>query len=352
VFAGVPRVYQRVYDRVMLQVSQSIWHRRQLFHWAYETKLAAMLKGEPTPWLDSLVFNKIRDRLGGRVRFMITGAAPMSAALMQFLRICFCCPVLQGYGMTETCAAGSITDADDRTFGHCGLVVPSVEIKLDSVYDMEYTVNDKPMPRGEILIRGPSVFKGYYRDPEQTQECFTADGWLRTGDIGQWRPDGTLQIIDRRKNMFKLSQGEYIAAERLENIYNRSPFVAQIWVYGDSFKDHLVAIVVPSLEALAPWLKQFCPELSSASAEAVCKSDKVRRVILDDMARVGAEGGLRGFEAIKNIYLEHKEFAPATDLMTPTMKLRRAQLKKHYVDVLDELYRRRDDGAGNPQAKL
>ncbi len=194
VFAGVPRVFQRIYDRVTLMVSQSMWHRRQLFDYAFSTKADALNKGQDSPYLDLLVFSKIRDRLGGRVRMIISGSAPLSPSLHQFLRVCFCCPVLQGYALSETTASATLSDPEDKTFGHVGLPAPCVEIKLDSVPDMDYTVNDVPYPRGEVLIRGPVVFGGYYREPEQTKEAFTDDGWFRTGDIGQWLKDGRLQV--------------------------------------------------------------------------------------------------------------------------------------------------------------
>jgi long-chain acyl-CoA synthetase len=249
VFAGVPRVYQKVYDRVNNQVATSNFVRRRLFDYCYQTKRDARRAGklDTVPfWMDAVVFSKIKERLGGRVRLIISGAAPLSAELHEFLELCFCCPVVQGYGLSETCAVSCVSDESlwGRAEGHVGYPAPENEIVLESVPDMNYTVRDHPLARGEILIRGPNVFAGYYREPEKTAEVFTADGFFRTGDIGQWNANGTLSIIDRKKNIFKLAQGEYVAVEKLEQVYVRSPYIAQIWVYGNSERDQLVAVAV------------------------------------------------------------------------------------------------------------
>lgn len=218
-----------------------------------------------------------------------------------------------------------------RAEGHVGFPAPENEIVLQSVPVMNYLVTDRPCPRGEILIRGPNVFRGYYREPQKTAEVMTSDGFFCTGDIGQWNPNGTLAIIDRKKNIFKLAQGEYVAVEKLEQIFVRSPYVAQIWIYGNSERDCLVAVVVPDPETVLPWAK-------SKDMIAVCSSPATEALIIGDMNRLWAESKLAGFERVHRVHLEPQEWTPESDVMTPTMKIKRPQMQKHYQKVIDALY--------------
>jgi len=181
---------------------------------------------------------------------MVSGSAPIEKEVMTYLRICFCCPIHEGYGLTEVSAAVTMTTADDPTIGHVGAPLKMVRLRLKSIPEMEYLVTDKPYPRGEVVIKSGGVFGGYFVREDKTAEAFEDDGWFRSGDVGMILPNGTLKIIDRSKNIFKLSQGEYIAPEKLENIFGLSVFVEQSFVYGDSLKDCLIAIVVPKQAAI------------------------------------------------------------------------------------------------------
>ena len=190
------------------------------------------------------------------MRLLTSGASPVSADVLLFLRICFGCCVLEGYGMTETSCLISITPLGDAQLGHVGAPTPACEVKLADLPEMGYTNADSPSPRGEICVRGPILFRGYYKDEAATRETIDAEGWLHTGDVGAWLPGGRLKIIDRKKNIFKLAQGEYVAPEKIENVYARSPLVMQSFVYGDSLRAQLVAVVVPDPEAMLPWAAQ------------------------------------------------------------------------------------------------
>ncbi|EOY11330.1 Long-chain acyl-CoA synthetase 7 isoform 2 [Theobroma cacao] len=233
IFCSVPRLYNRIYAGITNAVKTSGVLKERLFRAAYNSKKQAIMNGRnASPIWDRLVFNKIREKLGGRVRFMGSGASPLSPDVMDFLRVCFGCLVVEGYGMTETSCIITLMDEGDNLSGHVGSPNSACEIKLVDVPEMNYTSEDEPYPRGEICVRGPIVFQGYYKDEIQTREVVDDDGWLHTGDIGLWLPGGRLKIIDRKKNIFKLAQGEYIAPEKVENVYVKCKFVLQCFIYG------------------------------------------------------------------------------------------------------------------------
>jgi len=212
-------------------------------------------------------------------------------------------------------------------------------VKLLDAPEMNYSSSQNP-PTGEVLIRGGNVFKGYYNDPDKTKEALEADGWFHTGDIGKWNPNGTLSIIDRRKNIFKLSQGEYVAVEYLEGIFKRSKYVAQVWVYGSSFKRFLIAVVVPEPEVLLPWAKQ---QGIQGDIKTLCNNEKAKQAVLDDMTAVGTAAQLKGFEFIKAVHLVPDAFTTDQELITPTFKLRRPNLLQYFKKQVDEMYEKIGD---------
>lgn len=181
---------------------------------------------------------------------MVSGSAPISKEVLAFLKVAFACQIHEGYGQTECGAPATLTWNGDPSSGHVGSPYPTLEVKLVDVPEMSYTSQDKDergvlMPRGEVCYKGVSAFKGYFRQPDQTRDTIDPEGWVHTGDIGQFLPHGVLKIIDRKKNIFKLSQGEYIAPDKVESKITQSLYIAQIFVYGDSLQSNLVAIVVP-----------------------------------------------------------------------------------------------------------
>jgi long-chain acyl-CoA synthetase len=337
ILLGVPRVYNRISDGVWAMVEQSNSLKRFLFNYAYSFKLNRLKSGGgDSPFWNRLVFSKLQQLTGGRVRLMLSGAAPLSSKVQDFLRVVFMCDVIQGYGLTETTAGATLSKPEDVVSGHVGRPLPCCEIKLVDVPELGYTSNSKP-PRGEICIRGPNVFVGYYKRPDLTKEAIDADGWFHTGDIGQWIEGGRLQIIDRKKNIFKLSQGEYVAGEYLETIYMRSRYVLQIYVYGDSFQSYLVAVVVPNLETLIAWAKQH--EIKDLKITSVCQNARVKRHIWQELVLVAQQEKLKGFEVVKNIYLEPEQWTVENGYLTPSMKLKRPAIKKKYQQVIENLYK-------------
>ncbi|GFR46921.1 hypothetical protein Agub_g8568 [Astrephomene gubernaculifera] len=340
IFCSVPRLWNRIYDRVMLTVQGGSPLARSLFDRAYAHKKAALARGDPVGgrWgrlYDKLVFSKIRAKLGGELKYMISGASPISEEVMSFLRICFGATVMEGYGMTEAACTISTTRAEDLTTGHVGAPNPAVEVKLVDLPEMGYTSRDSPYPRGEICVRGPSIFSGYYKDEAQTREVLDEDGWLHTGDVGAWLEGGRLKIIDRKKNIFKLAQGEYIAPEKIENTYTRSPMVLQAFVYGDSFRSQLVAVVVPDPEVLLPWARE---RAIAGELPELCRNPHVVEAVFRSMQEQAREAQLRGFEQVHSVHLHPEPFSVENGLLTPTFKLKRPQAKARFQDELDAMY--------------
>ena len=251
--------------------------------------------------------------------------------------------MFEGYGMTESACVISKTHESDFSCGHVGSPVPCCEMKLESVPDMNYTTKDAPYPRGEVCVRGPSVFAGYYRAKDKTDEVVDADGWLHTGDIGLWLPGGRLKIIDRKKNIFKLAQGEYVAPEKIENIYARSKFVAQSFVHGDSLQPYLVAVVVPDEEVLIPWAKKNAHP-HAGDFRRLCKDPVVLKTIFGSMKSVGADAGLKGFEQVRAIHLHDELFSVENGLFTPTFKLKRPQARDKFGREIERMYRELNAG--------
>ncbi|XP_069755990.1 long-chain-fatty-acid--CoA ligase 5 [Narcine bancroftii] len=332
VFPVVPRLLTRVYDKVQNEFQSPL--RRWLLNIAVGRKQAELSKGiiRNDSFWDKLIFNKIQATLGGRVRMMVTGAAPISPAVLTFLRAALGCPIFEGYGQTECTAGCTFSMAGDSAAGHVGPPLPCNIVKLVDVEDMNYfAVNGE----GEICIKGTNVFKGYLKDPEKTSEAIDADGWLHTGDIGKWLPNGTLKIIDRKKNIFKLSQGEYIAPEKIENVYIQSGMVAQVFVTGDSLQSYLVGIVVPDSEVLP---KFAASKGFKGSYEELCQIPEIKKAILEDMVNLGTKAGLQSFEQVKNLYLHANMFTIENGLLTPTLKAKRSELSKFFKKQIDELY--------------
>jgi len=330
-------LYNRIFDKVTQTVERNGGVKKMLYDYAFSSKKATLATGQdPTSFIwDNLVFSNLKGKLGGRVRYCISGSAPITEDVHEFLKICFCCPVLQGYGLTETSAAGTIQVPSDASIGHVGGPLPCNEIRLADVPEMKYLSSDQPFPRGEICLRGHNVTTGYYNDKEKTAEAFDEDGFFHTGDVGQWLPNGALQIIDRIKNIFKLAHGEYVAAEYLEGIFSKNRFVSQIFVYGDSLKACLVAVVVPDPDVLIPWARANGHD---ADLETLCRNEKVIKIVLEDLAVTGKESKINGFEHIRGVFLEHEQFTTENGLITPTFKLMRPKLKERYKELIDDLY--------------
>uniref|UniRef100_G3Q4M6 Arachidonate--CoA ligase n=1 Tax=Gasterosteus aculeatus aculeatus TaxID=481459 RepID=G3Q4M6_GASAC len=333
VFPVVPRLLNRMYDKIFGQANSSL--KRWLLGFAYRRKEAEIRRGivrRDSIW-DRLIFQKVQASLGGRVRLMLTGAAPVSPTVLTFLRAAVGCQFYEGYGQTECTAGCTMTMPGEWEAGHVGAPLPCNSLKLVDVSEMNYlAVNGE----GEVCVKGPNVFQGYLKDPEKTAEALDADGWLHTGDIGKWLPNGTLRIVDRKKHIFKLAQGEYIAPEKIENIYTRCDAVAQVFVHGDSLQAYLVAVVVPDPDFLSSWTKRTLG--LEGSYQDLCGRAEVKAAIFEDMVRLGKEGGLKSFEQVRSIYVNTELFSVENGLLTPTLKAKRNEMRQHFRGQIEDLY--------------
>ncbi|XP_038182364.1 long-chain-fatty-acid--CoA ligase 6 isoform X1 [Arvicola amphibius] len=332
IFPVVPRLLNRMYDKIFHQADTSL--KRWLLEFAAKRKQAEVQSGiirNNSIW-DDLFFNKIQASLGGHVRMIVTGAAPASPTVLGFLRAALGCQVYEGYGQTECTAGCTFTTPGDWTSGHVGAPLPCNHIKLVDAEELNYWTSKG---EGEICVKGPNVFKGYLKDEDRTKEALDSDGWLHTGDIGKWLPEGTLKIIDRKKHIFKLAQGEYVAPEKIENIYIRSEPVAQIYVHGDSLKAFLVGIVVPDPEVMPVWAQKKGIE---GTFQELCTNKELKKAILNDLVMLGKESGLHSFEQVKAIYIHCDMFTVQNGLLTPTLKAKRPELREYFKKQIEELY--------------
>lgn len=338
IFCTVPRLLNRIYSKINDNIEKSSSLKKAIFKYSFAQKEKEVLAGivRHNSMYD-FAFKQIRSSLGGCVKILISGSAPISAEVLHFMRVCTGCYVMEGYGATETGGACGVQIPGETTVGNVGPPFLCTMYKLADVPEMNLV--SKRDNRGEICVYGTNVFRGYFKDEQKTKEALDQDGWYHTGDIGSWDTNGTLKIVDRVKNIFKLQQGEYIAPEKIENVYVRSKYVAQAFVYGNSLKSTLIGIVVPEETVLFEWAKEHGV---AADFKKLCKNTELKEIILKDMNQQGKLGGLKGFEQVKNIYLHDDLFSIDNDLLTPTMKAKRPNLQKMFQEQLDEMYKSLD----------
>ncbi|KAK6337732.1 long-chain fatty acid-CoA ligase [Orbilia brochopaga] len=340
ILVGVPQVWETVKKGIEGRVKQQPGLRQKLFWGAMSAKSFLLNAGLPgTGILDAVVFSKIRDATGGRLRICFNGGGPLSKETQHFLSMAIA-PMIIGYGLTETCANGCIMNPFQFSTTSLGAPVGAVEIKLVDYLDAGYSTANNP-PQGEIWIRGPCVAKEYYNNEKETKEAYTEDGWFKTGDVGEWTPQGHLKIIDRKKNLVKTLHGEYIALEKLESVYRSCPYVNNICIYADPQRAKPVALIQPHEVNV----KKLAQELGVATddLETIAHNNKVQAAVLKDLVAVGRRGGLNGIEIIDGVVVAGDEWTPQSGLLTAAMKLNRKGLTEHYKAEIEEAYKK----AGN-----
>lgn len=338
IFCTVPRLLNRIYSKINDNLDKSPAYKKAIFKYSFAQKEKMVKKGiVRNDTMYDFAFKTIRESLGNSVKILISGSAPISAEVLHFMRVCTGCYVMEGYGATETGGACSVQIPGETTVGNVGPPFLCTMYKLADVPEMN--LDAKRDNRGEICVYGSNIFKGYFKDEQKTKEVLTEDGWYKTGDIGSWDSNGTMKIVDRVKNIFKLQQGEYIAPEKIENIYVRSKYVAQAFVYGNSMKSTLIGVVVPEETIISEWAKEHNLEFDMLS---LCKNTELKETILKDVQAQGKMGGLKGFEQVKDIHLHYELFSIENGLLTPTMKSKRSDLQKLFQSELDQMYKNLD----------
>ncbi|XP_048487417.1 long-chain-fatty-acid--CoA ligase 4 isoform X1 [Plutella xylostella] len=335
----VPLIMDRICKGITDKVTRSGPLASAFFKWAYTYKETWMRRGYDTPFLNRFIFAKISSLLGGNIRLMISGGAPLSPDTHTQIRICLSCDVIAGYGLTETTSAATVMDAHDRSTGRVGAPTTGTDIKLVNWEEGNYRVTNKPFPQGEVVIGGDSVAEGYYKNPEKTREEFLeADGrrWFRSGDIAELHHDGCLKIIDRKKDLVKLQAGEYVSLGKVEAELKTCPVVENICVYGDSSKNHTVALLVPNPQHLSDLAARV--GVAGLSFEQLCESEAVEKAVVKELADHARKCGLERFEVPTAVKLCTEVWSPDMGLVTAAFKIKRKDIQDRYKEDIKRMY--------------
>ncbi|KAG2145667.1 hypothetical protein BD769DRAFT_1625292 [Suillus cothurnatus] len=329
IMVGVPAVWEQIRKGITSKVNASGSLKKTIFNGAMAAKKADV------PGLsqlaDAVVLNNIKQATGGRLRLALSGGAALSKETQEFLSIALV-TMLQGYGMTESCGMCAILPPELMQYRSVGLPVPSAEIKLLDVPEAGYKSTNNP-PQGEVCIRGPSVTKGYYKrdDLNNDEAIFTKDGWLRTGDVGQWNADGTLSLIDRIKNLIKLQGGEYIALEQLESTYKSCYLMLK--------PNNPIGIIIPHEVNLRHALEAKS-NLADASIQLsdLCANKVVQDLVLKECNAIGKKNGFRAMEILEAVVLTAEEWTPENGLVTAAQKVQRSKVAKKFEKEIKAAY--------------
>jgi len=327
VMTAVPRLYEKVFDKIYGRGADLKGIKQKLFYWAIEVGLQYEPYGQNGWWYEKklalarkLIFSKIKDGLGGRLDLMVSGSAALQPRLTRFFAAAEM-PIVEGYGLTETSPVVSVNDQNDGGFrvGTVGRIIDHVEVKIAE--------------DGEILVKGPNIMLGYYKDPEKTAEVMTGE-YFHTGDIGEVSEDGFLKITDRKKEMFKTSGGKYVAPALIENQLKQSRFIEQVMVIGENEKMP-AAIIQPNFEFVRGWAQR--KNIKLGDNKEIASNDKVIERIEEEVALCNLNFGK--WETIKKLKLTPDEWSIDGGHLTPTMKMKRKIIKEIYKDLYEEIYR-------------
>ncbi|OLN97577.1 Long-chain-fatty-acid-CoA ligase 1-like protein 1 [Colletotrichum chlorophyti] len=336
VMVGVPAVWETVKKGIIAKVNAGSPLVKTLFWNALSAKKHLMSSGIPgSGVLDSIVFKKLKEATGGRLKLCMNGGGPIAKETQEFISLAIA-PMIIGYGLTETTAMGCLMNPLEFNVNNMGAMPASIEIKLVDFAEAGYFSTNKPNPQGEVWIRGPSVLEEYWQNPKETKEAITEDGWFRTGDIGEFDRNGHLKLIDRKKNLVKTLNGEYIALEKLESIYRASSVVANICVYADANKAKPIAIIVPAEPALVKLAQSI--GVKGNTLEELVHDKKLQSAVTQELQNAGRQGGLSGIEIIEGVVMSDEEWTPQNDLVTAAQKLQRKKILEKYKAEVAKAY--------------
>ncbi|MDZ7267010.1 MAG: long-chain fatty acid--CoA ligase [candidate division KSB1 bacterium] len=327
--ASVPRIYEKIYTRVLANVQAAGGLKAKLFYWALGvgTRVSQLQQQrQPIPaglaWrhrlANKLVLHKVQAAFGGRLQWAVSGAAPLNKSIAEFFHACGI-TILEGIGMTENTSFTNVNRIDNNKFGTVGPVGPGIEMKLAE--------------DGEVLYRGPNVMKGYYKNPAATAEAIDAEGWLHTGDIGEIDADGFLKITDRKKDLIITAGGKNVAPQRIERILRTSRYINQAVAVGDRQR-FITALVTLNPEYVEPWARS--QGIAFKSIDELVDHPKVRALIEAEVQEKNKQ--LASFESVKRVRIVPRDFTIAGGELTPTLKIRRKVVTEKYQKLLEEMY--------------
>ncbi|HEY0481569.1 MAG TPA: long-chain fatty acid--CoA ligase [Kofleriaceae bacterium] len=331
IMAAVPRIFEKVYNKIIEGAKQGSPIKQRIFQWALATgKAGSQVRqrgGTPGGLLalqlrlaERLVFSRIKATFGGRVRYFISGSAPLSREIAEFFHACGIL-ILEGYGLTETSAAAFVNRPNKFAFGSVGIALPGTEVKLAP-------------EDGEILIRSPGVMNGYHNLPDQTAEALTPDGWLRTGDIGELDATGFLRITDRKKDLIKTSGGKYIAPQAIEGkLKANCPYISQVVVHGDR-RNFVTALVTLDEEATMKWAKDH--GMNGKAYAEIVRTDQAKQLLAPYFDQVNKT--LAKYETVKQFAILPHDLSVDEGELTPSLKVKRKVVEKKYAGLLDKMY--------------
>ncbi|HKI79840.1 MAG TPA: long-chain fatty acid--CoA ligase [Ignavibacteriaceae bacterium] len=324
---SVPRLFERIYSKVIRNVENQKPSKQKIFHWALnvgkdyakakKNKNISLALSAKYKLADKLVLDKIRQKTGGNLRFFVSGGAALARELGEFFEALGIL-IIEGYGLTESSPVITANRIDDYKFGSVGKPAPGVEVKIAS--------------DGEILARGPNIMQGYYKNKKET-DAVLKDGWLHTGDIGVFDADGFLIITDRKKHLFKTTGGKYIAPTPIENLFVSSKFIDQFVLVGDS-RMFLSALIVPDFEAVREYADSH--KISYKTNEELAKNEVIYKLIEQDMTRFQKQ--LANYERVRKFVLLEKPFTIESGEITPSMKVKRKFVEERYKHLIEEMY--------------
>jgi long-chain acyl-CoA synthetase len=327
--AGVPLVWETIRKGVLSKLEMATPFQQKMFHWAFRLKRRLVNLGFPSGFINKTVFKAISENTGGRLKCIISGGAPIAEETQEFLSMTVA-PVIQGYGLTEVSGIMAVQSPKQvGSFRNVGIASGCCDIKLVASGDY-HPLSDRP--KGEIWVRGPSVMKGYYEQQEETRNSLTEDGWFMTRDIGQWNQDGTLSIIDRKKNLVKLSQGEYVALEKLESIYRTSKYVANMCVVADPQESVIVALIVPEKSAIKVIQDKY------GIPEHELSNSKITEYVQEDLFECAKKGGFKGVEILKHFTVLDEEWTSDNGCLTSAQKIQRKKIADLFSDDINRMY--------------
>jgi len=331
IMSAVPRIFEKVYNKIIENAKRGSPIKQRIFRWALAVGKAGsevrQQGREPGGLLalqlrlaDRLVFSKIKALFGGRMRYMVSGSAPLSRDLLVFFHACGVL-ILDGYGLTETSAASVVNRPNKFSFGSVGFPLPGTEVKIAP-------------EDGEILIRSSAVMQGYHHLPEQTVEALTSDGWMRTGDIGEIDRDGFLRITDRKKDLIKTSGGKYIAPQAIEGkLKAHCPYLSQVIIHGDK-RNFVTALVTLDEETTMKWANDH--GMTGKPYAEVVKTDQARQLLAPFFDEVNKN--LAKYETVKQFTILPRDLSIDEGELTPSLKVKRKVVEKKYAGLLDKMY--------------